>query len=275
MQYHWLSQLVQPRIALKKYGTSQWFIGAGCIADSIGLGWPATRRGDCFIPDTSDTATGVFISILDHNQWRAAPIEPISPLHSVLHELSGGQPTTKVDLPDSSACTKHQIVGMLSGKEGSLLDVAAREAFWHLPLAWLKQLAELIDAPGPHDSLISCLETLVKTRFPLMKNDQVMQILQKRELNLEVSTGVGAIEDVLGLEYVLDIYDEEEREAVKIEIEAAKKSAGTLKQYKSSFTEWKAARNGRDGGEGRALLRAELGSALGPAWGVSGSLGPS
>eukprot|EP00959_Pyramimonas_sp_CCMP1952_P007615 158902-Pyramimonas_sp.AAC.1 len=56
--------------------------------------------------------------------------------------------------------------------------------------------------------------------------------------------GVGAIEDVLGLECVLDIYDEGEREAVKTEIEAAKKSAGTLKQYNTSFTEWKAMRNG-------------------------------
>eukprot|EP00959_Pyramimonas_sp_CCMP1952_P230462 4817784-Pyramimonas_sp.AAC.1 len=90
MQFHLLPQLVQPRIALKKYGSAQWFIGCGCRADSIRLGWPAVRRVDLFFPDASSTATGHFISILDHNQWHAAPIQPVSPLHQTVSILADG-----------------------------------------------------------------------------------------------------------------------------------------------------------------------------------------
>eukprot|EP00959_Pyramimonas_sp_CCMP1952_P079360 1658596-Pyramimonas_sp.AAC.1 len=97
-----------------------------------------------------------------------------------------------------------------------LLACAAREAFFDLPVSYLKELADMIECDYTDISLSSLLTALAKKLIPGISNAELVNILVRRECSFEVDESLG---EVIGLEWVVDTLDkstsEELHKAIK------------------------------------------------------------
>ncbi len=74
-----LNSLVQKHVMLRRVGTEQFYFGVGCVADQLGIGWPARMLGDHrAMPDTRKHHE--FLLILNPDEWEAVSISFRSPL---------------------------------------------------------------------------------------------------------------------------------------------------------------------------------------------------
>ena len=132
----WLSCLLDSTALLvkRKVADSKWMFSLGTLFSGMGaLGWPAQlhsgqedEAGCTFVPDLSPASKALhWLFIDDLSNWEARELRFMSPLWCCLQP--GGM--------------KPSIVAQ-AGKTESLLTIAARQAFWHIPKPTLVKLSE-------------------------------------------------------------------------------------------------------------------------------------
>ena len=129
---------------------------------------------------------------------------------------------------DSSAYGKLTMVGEWTGGPRPLLEVAAREAFWSLPVSFLKRLADHKGWDYTSTSLADLLQSCARKCIPDCSDEVLVQVLGKR---LAVFDADWSLDDLLGFEYIADLFDRELAEEMNEEVKKAKQHKGSREDF--------------------------------------------
>eukprot|EP00959_Pyramimonas_sp_CCMP1952_P457321 9474735-Pyramimonas_sp.AAC.1 len=88
MNKRFFSCLFTKHVVFRRKGAHDYYLGMGCLAQSLAVGWPVRSLGPmCWEPIPN--AKRKLIAVFDVSQWEAATVEYRSPLHqAVMHELA-------------------------------------------------------------------------------------------------------------------------------------------------------------------------------------------
>lgn len=126
---------------LKHCSAEQWLFPLGQVPQSCGLAWPAkprlliSGRPDSKCYELDPQGEMVFITIVRLSDFVAVPIEVMAPVAASIRCLGGGLSSTDI-------MQIRFMVPVDAPPEQPLLMMAARKAFWSLPITGLKKFAD-------------------------------------------------------------------------------------------------------------------------------------
>ena len=240
-----LARLVNPGLLIRKAGTEAWMLGVGSIDGAVAVAWPMEKRRDgCYIPLAGATTTRSLVTVLDISEWEAMPVRWISPMARAIRQelIKLGEESNfqkEVELKDASAYGGQLSMGALpTAPASSLLQAAAREAFWSLPLTFLRDLAERLEIEYKDTTTIGILEALARHAFPGISDEELIRILERRGYHSEGD--MEHCEDLVNIEWVTDLMDASFAEQLRDEISSAKKGRAAREDYTNDLIKLKA-----------------------------------
>lgn len=168
-----LCQLLQPGLCVQK--SKRWYISMGPVEGLAALLWPLScppstatsgqglLRLQTEAVQIEDMAWAVVASLED---WVTLPCEWSSPVRVFIDKVRGG------DGPE--VCLR------AVGPQVPLLQMAAQQAFWKLPLTFLRQLAKHLGVQLPDQTLPGVLLALMKKCWPGADELALLSALAKR-----------------------------------------------------------------------------------------------
>ena len=242
LEYTWLSRLCSKFVLLNPTACpDQWFLCIGNICSTIVKGWPMVRDGHIWKPQFTNTTKAVSLLVVDPAKYNAMPIVPVSPMHrAMLQSTPEGASEGSVHiLPPSVAFGKLTIGSIASDVSRPLLQTAARGGFGDLPVSFLILLLTYLMVACKFPTLFNVLVALIQAIIPVeeLTDDLMDHILQLREVSLEPSSD---LEEVCTYEWVLDIFEAEDRVVLEKEIKSAKDSRSEWDAFKTDFRSWQA-----------------------------------
>jgi hypothetical protein len=171
---HWLCLLVPEGTIFKQPHDTTWYLSLGAVQGVAVLSWPCERvrlslTDSGFRPTKDCTIQQLHWSVvLDPSIVDVHPVQVVSPLW-----VAASRQGKPMDHPELCLRT--------CGPHLKLLEHAAREAFYTLPLAFLTRLAKhLLLEVAKGVTLPSILRQLVLAILPTTTEKQLLGIFQKR-----------------------------------------------------------------------------------------------
>ncbi len=238
-------RLVQKNVLLQKIGAGdgKWYLGIGDADCSVGIVFPVVEvEPGQFVPDNNRDKK--LITILDPDAWRAKPVKWISPLHrAVVSELRDiGETSTsfrEVRVKAADHYGRHTtMTALVNGPTQTLWQVAASQAFWNLPLTFLREMAMRRDIELRDTTLLSTLECLYRSAFPACSDEDVIKMLDLRSLAFE--DDLSCCGDLVAMEDVCDSFDRSFGEQLLAEIRDAKAVESNCKDFAEESVKFKA-----------------------------------
>lgn len=236
----WFCRLAHPTIILNKIGTTKWFIGGGDLCGKMTLGWPLGEargpNGDWYSPRFDDEAGFKLITLHQPKRWQARSLHILSPLHqAVQHE----QKATKADVVILKSSAHYGTMPMCLqtlGPTRSLLEVAAREAFWQLPISYIRLVLDQEEIEGPSGTLFEAVGTAGWAFIVGCDLRIINSVYEKRELSLAPDTD---IEKISTLDDAIECLDKDDRQQLNKEISEAKNKKHVHEEFLTHHSEWK------------------------------------
>jgi len=167
----WLSSLLRKGVMCRKQGTDDWFLSLGPWGQHAAMGLPitlkATNVGDVVeikLPINEQHLQWLIVFKLA--EWETRTLSWHSPVWA---KLSSGE------FSGPSAVTLLATPGVVS-----LLEFAARNCFWDIPVAGLKQLASIVGIACEGSTLLPLLRGMVTQLLPDLSEEEVLEILELR-----------------------------------------------------------------------------------------------
>ncbi len=237
-------RLVQKNVILQKIGgggDDQWYLGVGSADGSIAITWPVKEvSSGQFVPDESKDRK--LWAIFDPDAWRARPVKWISPLHrAVIKELAAvGENTSsekEVKVKEAHNYTVKTMSALATGPARTLWQVAASQAFWNLPLTYLRELAHRRDVELKDTTLLTTLEALYRNAWPDCTHEDVIKMLDVRCLSFESDLTV--CDDLVAMEDVCENFDRSFGEQLMNEINDMKATKANYEDFTSELVKFK------------------------------------
>jgi hypothetical protein len=238
-----LTKLADKRLLLRRDGTDKRYITLGhCLSDVI-WAWEAKESPSCpgvYVPLVTESTTQVPLVVVDLKHWFAQPIAIKCPMHVAIRKTSpDAGPNDPVDLPESTSFGPLSIVVEATDIERPLLETACRAGFWELPVSYLRELiAELGFEPAPTKDLVETIAYMALLIIPGLTEAELLDILRKRTLYFE--SDADDLGKVLELEFVMDIFQGQERKQLEDEIKEAKSTKRKQQEYHAALVVYKA-----------------------------------
>ena len=116
----------------------------------------------------------------------------------------------------------------MTSKPQELLKCVAEQGFYQLSASYLKDVCDALEWEYSSTTLASLLQSMTKKIWPGCGLEKVEAVLSARLSNIDTVDG---LEDILGLEWVTELFDRSTAEEVCEEIRTAK----TMKAARSEF----------------------------------------
>ena len=122
-----------------------------------------------------------------------------------------------------------------------LLELAARKGFWTLPLSYLRKLGEHLNwNDALKDPLIPTIVKFSEHAIPKCNDGHKHDALQSRGICYD--DGSEDLARVLGLEFICEMFDGNDKQTLQNEITTAKERIDERNSYQSAFKAYKVAR---------------------------------
>eukprot|EP00959_Pyramimonas_sp_CCMP1952_P140913 2949459-Pyramimonas_sp.AAC.1 len=253
------SRLVQRNVIIKKKHTRDWYLGIGSIEGSVAVGWPLEHDGadESAVHPLRADAKRHLICIFNVDEWEAQPARFVSPLRQAIYaemkELGGwALPTTDITIKGPAAYGRMTIKVESTSAIKGLWQVAAENGFWDLPLCYLRELCDLRGIEYSSCSLIPVLEALAKNAFPAITSEELVAVMDKRNLHYE--DDLQGCEDLCNLDWVVDAFDRESAETMNEEMKSAKATSQSRWDFCADLVKYKAAQSWKRGSVARSCL---------------------
>ncbi len=217
--------------------------GTSASATSTGR---SPSAGPCSSPGryvlVCEDANPKFFLIVAPERIRAAPVRMVSPLSQAVareRERIDG-PTdhnTEVSLGDSAKNSKECFVAEVTGPVCTLLELAAKEAFYDLPLSFLKEVGAWRGADFDNTTMLGVLEKLICRILVGITEDALIKILELRGMQYEEDEHIS---DLIHLEYITDLFDKSFQDDLETEIKSAKEARVNWSDYTAALQKFKA-----------------------------------
>ena len=235
----WLARLCSPRIAVRKINTSDWYVAIGDICSVVVKLWPLKLENGVYLPVVGDDSVAVTETIHDECGWLAMPLAPFSPLRRACMQqvASTGYFTgSLVQVLDSHTYGKLTIAAVSTEPPRWLIEVACREAFWDLPCNYLRKLAEYLEPPLIGTDVFGLITSIGTHQIPIAEQTDTLwaSIYLKREITFEFDED---LEELCDLEYVLDAFDEGDKQSLETELKSAKVRCAERGTFRQSVCE--------------------------------------
>lgn len=196
----------------KQGGGGEFMYPLGHIEGSISLAWPASseRIGESQAWQPASPGKVVHLAVCDWHEWEAIPIKAVSPLS----QLAAWPVTHKA--PHQCLLVRCVLDQTVASGPLPLLSLAARHAFWELPLVSLKRIARQLNISDV-DQRSSLFVTLWHLVSAILDTDAeaTLAILQKRLAR--VSNDHAVSKALMELDEGFDLMDSKEADAMKAE----------------------------------------------------------
>jgi hypothetical protein len=131
----------------------------------------------------------------------------------------------------------NKICAVEGGPRQSLLQAAAREAFFTLPATYLRELCDRLEVDFKSPSLIDLLRALIAFALPAVSDEEILNILDKRTLRHEKEASYA--EDLCSLEWVGEQMDRGFGEALLSEIKDSKATQASHDEFTKDLVKLK------------------------------------
>ncbi len=222
------SRLINKHVVFREKGSGSWQLGLGNIDGCVGVSWPVVEAADgCFTVEVKPNTVRNFVTVLNPNNYEAVPISWASPMRrAIMQELANegkdGFGWHQVSLKQASSYGALSIGAQPLGPVAGLLQTAASQGFWDLPVSYLRDLSEKLELEVKGTSLIKVLETLSFHLIPGLTNEMFLRILDLRGLHVEQD--LAHCDYLVCSGYAADCFDRAFAEQVAGEMREAKQT---------------------------------------------------
>ena len=242
MEHVWLSSLFHTGMIVRTVAEPDLsYLCLGHVCSVFAILWPVVKDGPTWKPKLDTSSKAKHVVVCDLAIWRATPVQIIGPMHNALLKIMNTDPGTDgcCTLPASHNFGVLKICLIAVGEERPLLQTAALEAFWDLPLSFLVTLAHYLELSSVGCRLFDVLQQLLKHLVPsdVLTDEIIMNVMTKRRLSMEPDDD---LQQICDLEYVLDTFDKTDRKNLEVEINVAANSKADYAEFSDSVAKYKA-----------------------------------
>ena len=225
---------VKHKFVFKKVGSEEWFLALDYFQDSTVVAWPCEYKKfngtEVEYLQLASPAAPKFFAVFDLREWHGASVTP----RSWLWQTQNMPGTTKDVTPGTRL--------VVSGPEGPIIEVAAREAFWSLGMSFLGSLAAVpglglqASASSSSGSLLAVLMGLVMQNLQIGE-EEALKICAKRFANNDIDMSYA--DGLLNMDDALQLLDKSDQERIQQEQQHVRSEQTSLDNFTKEYTEKK------------------------------------